>query len=269
MTAWADGVRDATGAFADEYEGVGARMTFLEHLDELRRRIIYSLYALAATCAVTFTFMDRIAAYMLRYFAAYGTYHGGKLIFTQITEGFMFDFKVAGLAGLILASPFVFSQFWLFVAPGLYAREKRVVLPFAASATILFGAGVWFAHAIAFPRMFQFFAGFSTDILIGMFTISEVFSFYVRMVLGLGLVFELPMLVFFLARFGVVTAGFLLRKTRYAVLAIFVIAAILTPSTDPVNQCIFAAPMLVLYALSIGIAWAFGPRRRPGGLRVC
>jgi sec-independent protein translocase protein TatC len=249
----------AAGEFADADDlspDVGARMTFLEHLDELRRRIIYSIYALVATCAVTFYFMDRLSLYMQAYFTA----NGGKLIFTQITEGFMFEFKVAGLAGLVLASPFIFSQFWLFVAPGLYAREKKVVLPFVASATVLFGGGVWFAHVYAFPAMFKFFAGFTTAYLQGLFTIGQVFSFYVKMILGLGLIFELPMLVFFLARFGIVTAKFLIKKTKYAILIIFIIAAIVTPSPDPVNQCIFAAPMLVLYALSILIAWLFGKK---------
>jgi sec-independent protein translocase protein TatC len=251
-------VLTADDRFADEVsQDAGARMSFLEHLDELRRRIIYSIYALAAACAVTFYFMDRLSLYMQAYFTA----NGGKLIFTQITEGFMFEFKVAGLAGLVLASPFIFSQFWLFIAPGLYTREKKVVLPFVASATVLFGSGVWFAHVYAFPAMFKFFAGFTTAYLQGLFTIREVFSFYVKMVLGLGLIFELPMLVFFLARFGIVTAKFLVKNAKYAVLIIFIIAAIVTPSPDPVNQCIFAAPMLVLYALSILIAWLFGKKR--------
>jgi sec-independent protein translocase protein TatC len=247
----------------DEREETGrGRMSFLEHLDELRRRIIYSLYAIAGACGVTFWFVHRLSGYLLGYFSS----NGGKLIYTKLTEGFMFDVKVGALAGVILASPFVFYQFWLFVAPGLYAREKKVVIPFVASATVLFGSGVWFAHVIAFPSMYRFFASFSTDAMQGLFTISEVFSFYVHMVLALGVVFELPVLVFFLARFGIVTASFLLKKAKYAIVIIFILAAMISPSPDPFNQCIMAAPMLVLYGLSIGVAKVFGKKPDPGSI---
>ncbi len=252
------------GLFDDEAEGPAddrSRMTFLEHLDELRRRIIYSLYAVLAAGAVTFWFLDRLNGYMLRYFSAAAN---SKLLATQLSEAFMFEFKVGALAALILAAPFVFAQLWLFVAPGLYAREKKVVIPFVFSATVLFGGGVWFAHFHAFPVMVKFFTSFTNDYLVVMPTIQLVFSFYVKMVIGLGLIFEMPMLVFFLARFGIVTAGFLLRKTKYAILIIFIIAAIVTPTPDMVTQCMFAGPMIVLYGLSIVIAWMFG-RKRPAG----
>jgi sec-independent protein translocase protein TatC len=240
-------------------DGDRSRMGFLEHLDELRRRIIYSVYAILASFAVTFWYMGRMNIYMLAYFTQ--TAGAGKLIATQLTEGFMFEFKVALLAATILAAPFVFAQLWLFVAPGLYAREKKVVIPFVASATLLFSAGVWFGHVIAFPSMVKFFAAFTNDYLVVMPSLQLIFSFYVKMILGLGLIFEMPMLVFFLARFGIVSAGFLVAKTKYAILAIFIIAAVATPSPDPVNQCIFAAPMIALYALSIGVAWIFGKKK--------
>ena len=253
---------DLGDSFDDAADEVSdrSRMSFLDHLDELRRRIIYSLYAIGGAFVVTFWFMDRMNLYMLAYFTK--TAGAVKLIATQLTEGFMFEFKVALLAAAVLAAPFVFAQLWLFVAPGLYAREKKVVGPFVASATILFGGGVWFAHVIAFPSMVKFFAGFSNEYVTVMPSLQLIFSFYVKMVLGLGLVFEMPMLVFFLARFGIVTASFLLQKTKYAILLIFIIAAVVTPSPDPVNQCIFAAPMLVLYGISIGVAWMFGKKRK-------
>lgn len=260
----ADLVRDRFEDDTGEEAFDRSRMSFLEHLDELRRRILYSLYAIAAACGVTFWYMDRMNLYMLRYFTK--TAGAQKLLATQLTEGFMFEFKIAMLAAVILAAPFVFAQLWFFVAPGLYAREKKVVVPFVASATVLFGAGVWFAHVVAFPSMVKFFVGFMNEYLVVMPSLQLVFSFYVKMVLGLGLIFELPMLVFFLARFGVVTAGFLIRKTKYAIVIIFIIAALVTPSPDPVNQLIFAAPMLVLYALSIGVAWLFGKKRRTANI---
>jgi len=242
-----------------EREEDRSRMGFLEHLDELRKRLIYSIYAIVASFCVTFWYMDRMNKYMLSYFTK--TAGAKQLLATQLTEPFMFEFKLAILAAVILAAPFVFAQLWLFVAPGLYAREKKVVVPFVFSATVLFSLGVWFAHALAFPSMVKFFMGYMTDELVIMPQLGLVFGFYVKMVLGLGAVFGMPMLVFFLARFGIVTAGWLWKYLRYAILIIFILAAVLTPSPDPFNQCLFAAPMIALYIVSIGVAWAFGKKK--------
>jgi len=238
-----------------------SKMSFLEHLEELRKRIIYSLYAILACLAVTFWFMDRMNDYMLRYFTQTAADGQVKLLATELTEAFMFEFKIAMLGAAIVAAPFMFMQLWLFVAPGLYAKEKKVVIPFVASATLLFGTGVWFAHTVAFPTMVRFFVSFNNEYLAVMPQLSIVFSFYVKVVLGMGLIFELPMLVFFLARFGIVTAGFLARKTKYAILLIFILAAVITPSADVASQLVFAAPMMGLYAISIGVAWVFGKKK--------
>jgi sec-independent protein translocase protein TatC len=235
-----------------------SRMGFLEHLDELRRRLLYSIYAVAGMCGVSLWFMADLSRMLLHYFR---TLAGGPLLSTQLPEAFMFQFKLALFAGLILASPFVFTQLWLFVAPGLYAREKKVVIPFVLTATILFSIGVWFSHAKAFPTMVGFLGSFRTEDLEQQFTIAGMFSFYVKMALALGLIFEMPMLVFFLARFGIVTAGFLYRKFKYAVLIIFILAAVLTPTPDIATQLMFVAPMLALYVVSIGVAWAFGKKK--------
>lgn len=235
-----------------------SRMTFLEHLDELRRRILYSTYVLVTCCAVTLYFWDDLFTYYVQYFDA----QGGHLIFTKPMAGFMFSLKISALAGLGMASPFIFTQMWLFVAPGLYAREKKVVIPFAFFASLFFFAGAYFAHEVAFPSMWQFFASYGRGgALEYMPTLDDTFTFYARTVLGLGLVFQMPMVVFFLARFGVVTAGFMLRHFKYAVLGIIVIAAVITPSGDPVNLAVWSAPMLALYVLSIGVAWVFGKKR--------
>jgi sec-independent protein translocase protein TatC len=237
-----------------------SRMSFLDHLDELRRRILYSLYVLIACCAVTFYFWDPLYQYYVGYFGE----HGGLLIYTQPMAGFMFSLKISALAGLIIASPFIFTQTWLFVAPGLYAKEKKVVIPFMFFSSLCFFGGAYFAHTIAFPSMWVFFASYQLGQELEFLpTIDTTFSFYVKAVLGLGLVFQMPMMVFFLARFGVISAGMMLRKFKYAVLAIIVIAAIITPSSDPVNLAVFTAPMLGLYLLSIGVAWLFGKKRRP------
>jgi sec-independent protein translocase protein TatC len=263
---------DATQLMALEDDGAEplddrSKMSFLEHLDELRRRILYSLYVLLACCAVTFYFWDPLFKFYINYFGQLG----GHLVFTQPMAGFMFSLKISALAALGVASPFIFSQAWLFVAPGLYAKEKKVVVPFVIFASMFFFAGAYFAHRIAFPSMWKFFAsyevpavaspGTSTPALEFLPNLDTTFSFYVKTVLGLGLVFQMPMVVFFLARFGIVTAKFMIKQFKYAVLAIIVIAAIITPSGDPVNLTVFSAPMLVLYVLSIGVAWVFGKKR--------
>lgn len=234
-----------------------SRMTFLEHLDELRRRILYSLYAIIAACLLTFWFVNDMYSYLTSYFQV----HGGTLIYTQPMGGFMFSLKIAVLAALILASPFVFSQLWLFVAPGLYAREKKVVIPFVLSASLLFFTGAWFAHAIGYPTMWKFFASYQTDSIKFFPDVTTTFSFYAKIILGMGIVFQMPILVFFLARFGVITARFMIVKFKYAILLICVLAAVITPSGDAVSLAVFALPMLVLYIVSIGVAWIFGRKR--------
>ncbi|MEO8483837.1 MAG: twin-arginine translocase subunit TatC [Acidobacteriota bacterium] len=249
-----------------------SRMTFLEHLDELRRRILYSLYVMLACCGVTFFFWEPLYRYYVHYFSAFG----GHLVYTQPMAGFMFSMKLSALAAFLVAAPFVFSQAWLFVAPGLYAKEKKVVVPFVFFASIFFFTGAYFAHRIAFPSMWQFFAGYQmTEVpaasggipagdgsgLTFLPDLDITFSFYVKTLLGMGLVFQMPMVVFFLARFGIVTAKFMLKQFKYAVLVIVILAAIITPSGDPVNLTIFSAPMLFLYIVSIGVAWVFGKKR--------
>jgi len=234
-----------------------SRMSFLDHLDEFRRRLLYSIYVIAACCAVSLFFWDPLFRYFIHYFNQYG----GTLVFTQPMAAFMFSLKISALFGLFVAAPFVFSQIWLFVAPGLYAKEKRVVVPFVFFSSLLFFAGAYFAHKVAYPSMWRFFASYEIEGLTFLPAIDITFSFYVKVVLGLGIVFQMPMLMFFLSRFGIVTAGFLLRKIKYAVLIIFVVAAVITPSADVVTQLIFVAPMLLLYLISIGVAWIFGKKR--------
>lgn len=241
----------------DEQANDRSRMSFLEHLDELRRRLLYCVYVLVACCGVALFFWQPL----FRYFVVYFSENGGQLIYTQPMAGFMFSIKLAALAGLLVASPFLFTQLWLFVAPGLYAREKRVVVPFVFCATLLFLTGAYFAHQVAFPSMMRFFASFEEGALSFMPTLDTVFGLYVNTVLGLGAVFQMPMLVFFLARFGVVTAGFMVRKFKYALLIIVVIAAVITPTADITTLMLFAGPMLVLYVISIGVAWLFGKKK--------
>ena len=269
MSAETSGVGPVTADndIPDVEEGLSdrSRMSFLDHLDELRRRILYSLYVLIACCLVTFYYWDPLFRYFVAYFNEIaGQDHDVRLIFTKPMAGFMFSMKLSALAGLCISSPFIFSQVWLFIAPGLYAKEKRVVVPFVFFSSLFFFAGAYFAHRIAFPSMWIFFASYGVPGLSFMPDLDTTFGFYVKTLLGLGLVFQMPMMVFFLARFGMVTARMMIKYFKYAVLAIIVIAAVITPSGDPVNLTVFSAPMLVLYVISIGVAWAFGKKRPKG-----
>jgi len=235
------------------------RMGFLEHLDELRTRLIRSCIAVAAGMAVAFFFVDRIATFVegpvVRSLPP-----GSTLVFTRPSEAFSFYLDLALIGGVILAAPFVTYQVWRFIAPGLYAREKRFVLPFLAFTTIGTVAGALFSHYVLFPATMGFFDTFSTDTMKFLPRVEDTFDLYKSMMLGMVAVFQLPTLIFFLARFGLVTARFLWRNIKYAVLGIFVVAAVLTPSSDAWTQATFAAPMICLYVISIVIAWVVAPR---------
>jgi len=183
------------------------------------------------------------------------------MIYTQAADGFMFEFKLVLLVALLIASPFVFAQIWLFVAPGLYARERKVVIPFVVSASTLFLSGAAFSHYIAFVMMWKFLGTtFSNEYVQFVPTIGEAFSLYLHITIILGIIFEMPVFVFFLTRFGLVKWQFLVKQWKFAILGAVLIAAIVTPSPDYFSQFVVAVPLLGLYGLSIGVAWLF--RRR-------
>ncbi len=183
------------------------------------------------------------------------------LVYTNPTEPFNMYLKVGLIAGLFVASPFVLYQVWAFIAPGLYRHEKRYVLPFMFSTVGLFLAGGFFAYRIVFPAALDFLIGYGEQFK-PMVTIGEYTDLFLTIIVGLGIVFELPILVFFLSLMGIVSAGWMWRNLRYSILVIFIIAAIVTPTTDIMNMCIFAAPMVALYVVSIAIAWLVHPNRR-------
>jgi len=249
-----DDLRDAA---EDELDGAGGKMSFLEHLDELRTRLIASVYALIAGCVISFIFVNRTQQFIMKPLWELMP-DGTKFMYTAPMEGFMLMMKIGALGGLFVALPFMILQLWLFVAPGLYAYEKRFAIPFVLLGTFFFLGGAAFSHYIAFPYTWKFFLGFETEYLEFRPQISLVFSLWVKMLLAFGVIFQMPTIVFFLARMGLVTAGFLLKHTKYAILIIFILGAVLSPGTDVVSQALMAGPMLVLYAVSIGIAWMFG-----------
>jgi sec-independent protein translocase protein TatC len=210
---------------------------------------------------VAFFFIDRIFDFVMR--PLYEKLpQGVKLTYIEPTEAFMLYVKIGLLAGLVIAAPLIMWQLWLFVAPGLYAREKRFALPFIVMASVLFVAGAAFSHYLVFPWAWVFLASFSSDIVVFTPRIEAAFSLYAMMLVAMGIVFEMPAVILALARMGMVTAGFLWRKIKYAVLIIFIVAAVITPTGDMVTQSLMAAPMVGLYLLSIVLAALFGKKKR-------
>jgi sec-independent protein translocase protein TatC len=242
-----------------EDAGEGA-MGFLDHLEELRRRLIRSCIAIGVGMAVSAIFIDRIAnfvlAQILRTLPA-----NSALIYTNPSEGFSFWFNITLIAGLVLAAPFVMYQVWSFIAPGLYASEKKFVVPFVLLTSAGTLTGALFSNYVLFPGMMKFFSTFSSKHLIMMPSINDTFDHYIRMMISMVVVFQMPTLAYFLARLRLVTARFLWRHLGHAILVIFIVAALLTSSQDPWNQTIFALPMIGLYLISIVIAWIVGPKR--------
>jgi sec-independent protein translocase protein TatC len=237
-------------------------MPFLVHLEELRKRIIFSVVGVLAGFLSCWSFADHIFGLMQQPIIQALRHHGigGGLVYLNPTEPFNLYLEVAFVAGLFAASPFVLYQLWLFIAPGLYRKEKRYVLPFLLSTVGLFIAGGLFGYKMVYPASLDFLIGYGQRFQ-PMITIGEYTKLFVTITIGLGLIFEMPILVFFLTLMRVITARWMWRNLRYSILVIFVIAAIVTPTADILNMCLFAAPMIALYAISIGVAWLVNSTR--------
>jgi sec-independent protein translocase protein TatC len=235
------------------------RMSLLDHLDELRRRILYSIIAIFVAFLGSWYFAPEIFHWLERPFLD-AVPAGEQLAFTDLPGPFMLYIKVALLTAIFAASPVLLIQLWLFLRPGLYKRERRLFLPFVFFTTLFFVAGGYFGYLVAFPMVVRFLLGVGEGFK-QVVTINAYFAMMSKILLGMGLVFEMPMLIFFLARMGVITAGQLIRWFRWAVLLIFVTAAIITPTPDVATQTVFAVPMILLYLLGVGVAAIFGKRR--------
>jgi sec-independent protein translocase protein TatC len=256
----------APNRLCDDYEdthedyAVEARMGFLEHLDELRSRLIRACIALVAGMAVSFVFALRLGDLLLAEILA-SLPRESSLIYSRPGEGFAFYLDLSLMGGLILAAPFMTYQVWRFIAPGLHKNEKRLLVPFLALAICGTVAGTLFSHFVLFPSMMSFFAAFDSPLMRFLPRVEDTFELYKNTLIGMIAVFQIPTLVFVLARLGIVTAGFLWRHVSYAILVAAIASALLTPSSDPWNQLVFAAPMIVMYLLGIAIAWLC--QRRP------
>ncbi len=233
-------------------------MSFLEHLEELRKRIIYSLIAVTVGFFACWNYHEFIFRYVQRPVMDALQRNGmaEKLVYLNPTEPFNLYLKVAFLAG-----PFVLYQVWLFISPGLYRNEKRYVLPFMFSTVFLFLGGGLFAYKMVYPAALNFLIDYGKQFQ-PMITIGEYTDLFLTIMLGMGVIFEMPILVFFLSMMGIVSPRWMWHNVRYSILVIFIIAAILTPTTDILNMCLFAAPMVGLYILSIGVAWMVHPAQR-------
>jgi sec-independent protein translocase protein TatC len=254
-----DRAKDDVDAAAED-EG-GGKMSFLDHLDELRRRIIYAVTSVGVGFVIAFFFINQIFDFIMRPLKDLLP-PGATLVYTDPTEAFVLYIKIALIAGLILGSPAVFAQVWLFVAPGLYAHEKKWAIPFIVMSSLFFVLGAAFSHYVVFPLTWRFFASFTTDILTFMPRIEPAFSIYLRMLLAFGIVFQMPTLVLFLSRMGVLTARFMIRNFKYAVLLIVIVSAVVTPDGGGVSLVAMSGPLVVLYIFSIGLAWMVGRKRK-------
>ena len=238
-------------------------MSFLGHLEELRQRLIKAMIAVAVGFVGCWYFAERIYAWVQKPIMA-ALHHNGleqKLVYLNPTEPFNLYLKVALIAGLFLTSPFVLYQLWAFIAPALYRQEKRYAVPFLVSTVFLFCAGGYVGYSVVYPSALDFLIGYGKQFQ-PMITIGEYTDLFLVITVGMGIIFEMPVLAGFLAAMGVVSPGFLWKNLRYAILVIFIVAAIVTPTSDVMNMCLFAAPMIGLYGVSIVVAWLVHPRRR-------
>jgi sec-independent protein translocase protein TatC len=253
-----DALDRARKAVSDRVELPG--MSLMEHLEELRKRILHSLAYLGAGLAIAYFFYGRLYGIVEK---PLNDLHI-PLNYTHPTDTINLALKTSLYGGAILASPFILYQVWLFIAPGMYSNERRYVVPFMGATVTLFLAGAYFGYRWVLPGALKvLILGFGAKIHAHpMLTIEDYTQFFMSIIFGLGVCFELPILIFFLALFGIVDARFLLRHFRYAILAIFIIAAIICPMQDPFSMCLFASPMLVLYFFGVAIAWYVHPDHR-------
>lgn len=235
------------------------KIPFTEHLDELRKRLITCLIAVGVGFAGSYAFSEKLFEF-LTYPLVSVMKPGEKIIFTGVAEAFFTYMKVAFIAGVGLAAPVIVYQFWMFVAPGLYEKERKLLIPIVFLSTFFFVGGALFGYFIVFPVGFKYLMSFSTDTIQSMPSMREYLGFASSMLLGFGLVFELPILLTLLARLGVVTVEFLRKHRKYAILINFIVAAILTPSPDVISQLLMAGPLMLLYEISIFGAKMFGKK---------
>lgn len=225
------------------------KQPFMSHLEELRKRLVVCAIGVGAGFVIAYIFSERLFQLLVAPLKAVMP-EGDQLIFTNLPEMFFAYIKVAFIAGILAAAPLIFYQLWMFIAPGLYQKEKKMAIPFVISSTVLFVGGALFGYFVVFPFGFKFFIGFSNEYVKALPSVKQYFSFSMKLLFAFGVVFELPVIIFFLSKMGVVTPQFLSQKRKYAILLAFALAAILTPP-DVITQCMMAGPLIVLYEVGV------------------
>ncbi len=238
-------------------------LALTEHLRELRDRLIKSMIAVGVGFALCYAVIEPIFSFLARPLDDILP-PGTTIVFTSYPEAFFTYIKLALVCGIFVASPVILYQLWAFIAPGLYEHEKRWALPFVVFSTMFFVGGAVFGYFIVFPAAFNFLAGYANANLDLLPSMGEYFSLTIKLLLGFGVAFELPILMVFLGLVGIIDAPMLVRNFKYAVLIIFIAAAIITPTPDVINQVLLAAPLLLLYLLSIVLVWLISGKRRDG-----
>ena len=236
------------------------KIPFTEHLDELRSRLIVCFVAVGIGFVAAYGFKELLFEILTAPLVAAMGNSGSTMVFTGLPEAFFTYLKVAFLAGFMLASPVLIYEFWMFVSPGLYKHERRMLIPIVFLSTVFFVGGAAFGYFLVFPYGFQFFLGFANEHIKALPSMKEYLSLSAKLLLAFGLVFELPLVITFMAKLGLVTVPFLRKNRKYAILIFFIAAAIITPP-DVVTQIMMAIPLMLLYELSIFGAVAFG--RKP------
>ena len=246
-----------------EDESSGKQMSFLEHLEELRLRLLRSIYSFIIGTGICFYFRDPIYAYLARPLtdALHTLNLPEKLVYTNPVDPFNLYIKLSIMAGIFLASPFILWQFWLFISPGLYRNEKKYVWPFVFLTSGLFISGGFFAYKLALPKALEFLVEFGHQFQ-PMVTINEYWDLAMSIMLGVGIVFELPVVILLLSIFGIVTPKFLLKNFRYAVLVTAVVAAAIVPTNDMASIFVVWIPLVGLYVISIGLSWLVYLKKR-------
>lgn len=234
-------------------------MTLLGHLNEMRRRLARMVIMVILGFIACYGVAEPVYAWLSEPLQA-ALPEGSKLIYTSPQGAFFVYLKVALVASIFVTSPFSFYQIWAFIAPGLYREEKQAIAPLAFFSAFFFLAGASFCYFLVFPLAFRFFMGFTTDVIVPMISVEEYLSFALKLLIAFGLVFEMPLFAHFLAKLGVLSPDMMRRQRKYAILLIFIVAAILTPP-DVFSQCLMAAPMLLLYEVSVWVA-ALAKKRR-------
>jgi sec-independent protein translocase protein TatC len=232
------------------------KLPFLAHLTELRNRLLVVVIVLGVALVFTYAYKEQIFNLLMRPFIVVMP-KGSSFIFTSVTEAFMAYFKLSLVAAVFVASPVILYELWMFVAPGLYEKEKKYVVPFITFGSALFVTGILFCYFLVMPFLFRFFVHFGNDFVIPMPSLKEYLGLAIKLLLMFGLMFEMPLLVYYLAKIGVVRYDTLARKRRYAILGIFVVSAVITPP-DVASQMLMVVPLYGLYEISIIIARVFG-----------